>query len=510
MSPAAHRSASMRWALAGIVGLGAALRIRAARQDLFGDELATYWVVTTRSFTGVVRTVATNAEITPPVTFLLSWLATRVGESVEMLRLPSLLAGVATILLVHAVALRALGRRGALVAAALTALSPFMVFYSSEARAYAVMMALVVLSTLALLRAVDTGGAGWWALHALCVALAAYTHYTCIFVLVAQFGWVLLAHAPARSRLVLATGAAAAAFLPWLPSVRGDLDSPTTAIMGRLSPFDLESVPLVLGRWSVGFPYGGPGRGLVDLLGPVGVALLLVGLGLGVVGALQTAPPLRNAWTGRARPLGLVVLLAVATPLGSMLQSTLGTNVFGVRNLAASWPYLAIAVAALLTAGRPALQGLAAGLVVAALALGAVAVQRPEYERPSFARVVELADAHPGSVVLNANILSPGPLTNLEIEGTRPSARVFRVFKAPQMERPFTVFEPRPAPSEVFRQAAVAADGAPIIVLTEIPVPPDVEALLAGLPPGYERTSREVIRGLYDIGVLVYEVDPAP
>ena len=78
------------------------------------------------------------------------------------------------------------------------------------------------------------------------------------------------------------------------------------------------------------------------------------------------------------------------------------------------------------------------------------------------------------------------------------------------MERPFTVFEPRPAPSEVFRQAAVAADGAPIIVLTEIPVPPDVEALLAGLPPGYERTSREVIRGLYDIGVLVYEVDPAP
>ncbi|MDP1804902.1 MAG: hypothetical protein Q8K72_07040, partial [Acidimicrobiales bacterium] len=211
-----------------------------------------------------------------------------------------------------------------------------------------------------------------------------------------------------------------------------------------------------------------------------------------------------------AQPLGLVVLLAVATPLGSVLQSAVGTNVFGVRNLAASWPYLAIAVAALLTAGRPALQTVAASLVVVALALAAVAVQRPEYQRPGFAPIVELAEAHPGSVVLNANILSPGPLTNLEIEGSRPDAPVFRVFKAPQMERPFTVFEPRPAPIEVFRQAAAAADGSPIIVLTAIPVPPNVEDLLAELPAGYERTTAAVIHGLYDIGVLVYEVDGAP
>ncbi len=51
--------------------------------------------------------------------------------------------------------MRTVGRRAALVAAALTALSPFLIFYSAEARGYELMIALVLVSTLALLRAVE-------------------------------------------------------------------------------------------------------------------------------------------------------------------------------------------------------------------------------------------------------------------------------------------------------------------------------------------------------------------
>ena len=51
--------------------------------------------------------------------------------------------------------------------------------------------------------------------------------------------------------------------------------------------------------------------------------------------------------------VGLVVLLAVATPVGAALQSAVGTNVFRTRSLAPSWPYLALAVAALITVGPP-------------------------------------------------------------------------------------------------------------------------------------------------------------
>ena len=139
-----------------MVVVGGILRFVVARQDLFGDELATYWVVSTRGLRGVVETVSTTAEITPPLSFVLSWLTTRLGLSPELVRLPALVAGIASIPLVYAVGMRTVGRSAAVLGAALTTLSPFMIFYSAEARGYGVLMGLLLLSTLALLLAIDT------------------------------------------------------------------------------------------------------------------------------------------------------------------------------------------------------------------------------------------------------------------------------------------------------------------------------------------------------------------
>ena len=57
------------WAVVAMVVLGGVLRVVVARQDLLADELATYWIVSTRSLSGVVRTVSTTAEISPPLSF---------------------------------------------------------------------------------------------------------------------------------------------------------------------------------------------------------------------------------------------------------------------------------------------------------------------------------------------------------------------------------------------------------------------------------------------------------
>ena len=57
-----------------------------------------------------------HAEITPPLSFLLVWLRTRLGHSPELLRLPSLIAGTATIPIVYLVGVRTVGRMAALVA----------------------------------------------------------------------------------------------------------------------------------------------------------------------------------------------------------------------------------------------------------------------------------------------------------------------------------------------------------------------------------------------------------
>src|SRR5215212_1909715 len=132
-------------AVAAITALGVALRLLVGHQSLFADELSTHYVVTGRGLGNSVSIVHTDAEITPPLYFVLAWLATRLADTVELLRAPSLLAGAAAIPLVFALGLRTVGRRAALVATTLTAISPFMVYYSAEARGYELMLVLVLI-----------------------------------------------------------------------------------------------------------------------------------------------------------------------------------------------------------------------------------------------------------------------------------------------------------------------------------------------------------------------------
>ena len=46
--------------LVALMLVGGALRLVVAGQDLFADELATYWVVTTHGFPDVLDTVSTH------------------------------------------------------------------------------------------------------------------------------------------------------------------------------------------------------------------------------------------------------------------------------------------------------------------------------------------------------------------------------------------------------------------------------------------------------------------
>ena len=94
------------------------------RQDLFADELATYWIVRLAGLGHVVSTVGTDAEITPPLSFSSPGSRTWFGLSPELVRLPALLAGDG----LHPARLRGRGagrwaRRG-LVAAALDRRQP--------------------------------------------------------------------------------------------------------------------------------------------------------------------------------------------------------------------------------------------------------------------------------------------------------------------------------------------------------------------------------------------------
>lgn len=494
-----------------LVLVGVGFRIANATQDLFADELATYWIVADHDLEGVVRTVASTAEITPPLSFVLSWITSRAGLDPLLVRLPALLAGIATIPLVYVLGRRTVSREAALLATALTTFSPFMILYSAEARGYGVLMALLVLSTLALVEGVHRGRWGWWVLHGAAACLAMYTHYTSIFVLGVQAAWVLWYHPRGRRAVLLATAGAVVLYLPWLPSLRGDLDSPTTEILSAFSPLSLDMVRYTLGHWSVGFPYAFPTTSLLDLPGLVPLLMLAASLALGLHGRLaRSAPaPIEPAAPGGRQGTVLVALLALATPLGTFLQSAASTNVFSVRSLGASWPYLALAAAALVVSSARLLRPAAVVLAVVPFVIGAVTMLGSDFRRPDYVRMARFADDHDAAVVINGAAFPPGPLTQLEVEGSTPKAPVLRLFVPAQLDRPFAIGDPVPDPEAVLQRAVDIADGGPIVVLSLGVYEAEMTDLLAQLPEDYEVTDELAVDGLYlyDLRALAFERD---
>jgi 4-amino-4-deoxy-L-arabinose transferase-like glycosyltransferase len=265
---------------------------------------------------------------------------------VQLLRIVSLLAGTASVPLTYLVGLRTVGRRAAAVAATLVALSPFLIFYSPEARAYALMMFLVLASTLALLKALERQRVAWWALYAGLSCAAIYTHYTALFVLAAQFVWAFFRYPGARRALLGANLAAALGFLPWLPALIKNTRSVGTTVFAILEPFNLHAVGHDLGHWSIAHPY----IALTSVPGTFAIVMIVAGIlaaCFGIVIRRRHHPKLTSAAV-------LPILLAVAAPFGLAVYSSFANSVWDVRNLISSWPGLALVVGGVLTAvGRP-------------------------------------------------------------------------------------------------------------------------------------------------------------
>ena len=185
-----------------------------------------------------------------------------------------------------------------------------MIYYSAEARGYGLMMALVLLSTLAVLLAIDSGRRRWWVAYALLTCAAVYTHYTALFVLAVQFLWILWAHPELRRTAIVASVAAAIGFAPWLPGLRADLDSPTTQILASLSPFNFDTIEQSLQHWSIGFPYSQFSE-LTDVPGTFALVLLGLAVVAGIVGVAFNRAEVGQRLAAADRRIVLIVALAL-------------------------------------------------------------------------------------------------------------------------------------------------------------------------------------------------------
>jgi hypothetical protein len=203
----------------------------------------------------------------------------------------------------------------------------------------------------------------------------------------------------------------------------------------------------------------------------------------------------------------LVVAMALAAPLGEAAATPAGTNLLATRNLAVSWPWLALVLGALVAGAGPRLRLAAGVLLVAGFALGAAKMADPDFARPDFAGAAAIVDrdAGPDDGVIDAAVafITPGPVTGLEAALERPHATV-RGGASQRRDGNFRLGDELLDDDQVAARAT--ARGGDVFVV--YPEPPTGSGTERWDPPlarlGYHRTATTVLRGFARLGVYRY------
>lgn len=367
------------WIVAGLTALAALLRfLTLGGQSYHHDEIVTASRLLRGSFGHAMDAVGFS-ESTPPLYYALAWVWVQATGTAEFgLRSLSALAGVATVPVVYLIAAELRGRRAGLMAAALAAVNPMLLWYSQEARAYSLLTLLCAVSLLYCARAARYGRrrdlTGW----GIASALALATHYFAAFLIAGE----LVVLARRRGREVLRG--------LWIVALAGLLLAPLAihqASLGHAEWIMNTSLGHRLWEAAATFVTGETG----DIIGqPERPALAFVPL------ALCLAALALLAWRGdrderRAAALPLLAGLgAVAIPVALALVSASNDYVLARNLIPALVPLLVVVAIAATTRGARRLgTAVGAGLLVYSLGFCIAASTVPQLQRPDWSAVAE-------------------------------------------------------------------------------------------------------------------------
>ena len=224
----------VRLVLTFLIFIGFAVRIwRLGYQSLWLDEALT--VVFSRPSVPQMFNILVTQDLHPPLYYLALHFWLRVaGQSEFSSRFLSVVAGVAAVPATFVLGKVLFGERSnrpdgapiadrgtqiGLISALLVAVSPFLVYYSQEARMYSALATFGILSSFALWKLLETDSRRWLAAYVGFTLAIMYTQYFGAFVIAFQ-GVYLLGIASRRRRVALlglvGIGLACLGYVPWL------------------------------------------------------------------------------------------------------------------------------------------------------------------------------------------------------------------------------------------------------------------------------------------------------
>jgi mannosyltransferase len=211
------------WLLVGVVGLAFAVRVAGLDfQSLWRDEVDAIRFATA-SWDDLLRMFVIPGQNGPLYYVALRPWLHLAGLSEYVLRFFSVLFGTLAVPLVYRLSRRLFPSllSLALLAALLTATSPYLVWYSQEGKMYSLVLALVLLSMDRYLAALERGGWQRWVLYVAFTAAAVYVHFVAALIVPVQIvAFFLMTREIRRARWKAWLAVTGVLLLPYLPLLR--------------------------------------------------------------------------------------------------------------------------------------------------------------------------------------------------------------------------------------------------------------------------------------------------
>jgi mannosyltransferase len=334
----------LRSIVIAVLVLAAALRLTdLCRFALNNDEIAE--VSWSRLPIHQTLSEAARDKVHPPLDYLVQHWMTSISATECARRVPSVIAGVATVALIMFIGLRIFGRRAGVIAGLFLSLSPIHIRYSQEIRPYSIGLFTMTAAIGALLEYRRTQRRRWVVAWFASMIVAAYALYFAAMVAgIASIAIIFIERKTTMGRLwrrlPFIIAAAALLYLPWMRVLIAAMREPAFAQRDRLNTlwFSYRLQVLGTGDWRV------------EAISIGSAVLWLLALA-GCVVAWRASPPGRT-----------VVIWLIGGVAAEILVLQIHPHPSAVRHLLPAW----IALFVLAGAGLSALTRLRFGTAAAA------------------------------------------------------------------------------------------------------------------------------------------------
>ncbi len=328
-----------------IIMLGAVLRFaHLGNMPMWIDEYALWKICNPGPGHSFIEQLLDNYQ--SPLFMAAIWNSVQEIVAEWQMRLPSAIAGIITIPLIFLLAADLFDRRSGWIAAFLTAISPFHIWYSQDGRGYSFMILFAACATLLLLKLIENKlSLKYYFLYGLTLALMVLSNQSAMFLIIAHLVVIVLFYFPtSRTQFLQWVTAFTFALIlvsPWLLKAFGVIEfgralpgSTSGEVLRGTGNFSPMGVPFALHALFYGFSIGPT---LFELHRPDRIASVIANLSILIPSTLLAVIIFARGVVASKRR-NIVLIIVIVPLLLLIFLSIKNIKVFNPRYLASVFP----------------------------------------------------------------------------------------------------------------------------------------------------------------------------